>query len=67
MYRCEEIYSATESDWHQARLKPIDAAIHAILPGVPVNTSVQVRVTFGNKIWTSDFHPQHLMLELHGD
>ena len=47
------------------RLKPIEGGIHAILPEVPLNHSVQVKVTFNNgQYWTSDFMPQHLRLEL---
>jgi len=64
-YRCEEMSSFEESPWLPARLKPIDAGIHAILPKVPPDHSVQVRVTFNNgQFWTSAFMPQHLRLEL---
>jgi hypothetical protein len=64
-YRCEEMTTFEESEWRAARLKPIDAAIHAILPEVPVNHTLQVRVTFGNgTFWTSSFIPQHLTLQL---
>jgi len=64
-YRCEEVSSFDESDWRPARLKPIGAGIHAILPEVPPEHSLQVRVTFGNgQHWTSPFTSQDLRLEL---
>jgi hypothetical protein len=63
-YRCEEQTSFEESDWRPARLKPIDAGIHAILPEVPPEHSLQVRITFHNGIWMSSFVPQDLRLEL---
>jgi hypothetical protein len=64
-YRCEEMSSFEESEWRDARLKPIDAAVHAILPEVPLNHSLQVRVTFNNgQFFTSSFIPQDLRLEL---
>ncbi len=63
-YRCEEMLSAVESEWKPARLRPISGAIHAILPGVPFNHSVQVRLTTPQKIWTSEFVPQDLQVEI---
>lgn len=63
-YRTEEEASFEESEWQEARLKPIDAAVHAILPEVPQNHSVQIKLTFGGRYWTSAFMPQDLRLEL---
>ena len=64
-YRSEEENADTESAWQLARLKPLAGGVHAVLPEVPLNHIVQVRLTFNTgQFFTSAFVPQDLRLEL---
>jgi hypothetical protein len=63
-YCCIDDISAEESDWEQARLVPYVAGVQAILPKVPINHSVKVRLNFHQRIVNSDYTPQHIPLHL---
>lgn len=63
-YRCIDEQSTDESDWEQAKLVHYIAGVQAILPRVPANHSVKVKLEFANKIVNSSYTPQQITLEL---
>lgn len=63
-YRCFDDRSAEESDWQDAKLVPYVAGVQAILPTVPENNYVKVRLEYQQKIKNSVYTPQQISLEL---
>lgn len=63
-YRCIDDISGDESNWQKAKLVPYVAGVKAILPKVPVNHSVKVRLKFHQKIINSSYTPQQITLQL---
>ncbi len=66
--RCEYRYindmSADESEWQEARLVPYVAGVQAILPKVPANHSVKVKLTYSQRVIDSPYTPQQITLQL---
>lgn len=63
-YRCIDDQLMEESEWEDAKLVPYIAGVQAILPRVPANHSVKVRLNYGQRVVNSVYTPQQITLEL---
>lgn len=63
-YRCLSEIDAEESEWLDAKLVPYVAGVQAILPKVPANHSVKLKLILNHKILNSGYTPQQMTLQL---